>query len=50
MLKRLDENLTALHEISKVEYCPTLEMTVKEYLFLEAMNNAGKVKELQPSK
>lgn len=50
MLKNLDENLSSLHALSKVQYCPTLEMTVREYLFVEAMNNADKVKELEPSK
>lgn len=50
MIKKLSENLSLLHKLSKAEYCPTVEMTVKEYLFLEAMNNSKKVKKLEPSK
>ncbi|PDY47470.1 hypothetical protein [Bacillus pseudomycoides] len=50
MIKKLNKNLSLLHKLSKTEYCPTIEMTVKEYAFLEAMNDSKKVKELQPSK
>ena len=50
MVKKLSENLSLLHKLSKTEYCPTVEMTVKEYAFLEAMNDSKKVKELQRSK
>lgn len=50
MVKQLSKNLSLLHELSKTEYCPTVEMTVKEYAFLEAMNDSKKVKELQRSK
>ncbi|MGQ4286599.1 hypothetical protein ACS4JF_18795 [Bacillus thuringiensis] len=50
MVKQLSKNLSLLHELSKIEYCPTVEMTVKEYAFLDAMNDSKKIKELQPSK
>ncbi|WP_144509038.1 hypothetical protein [Bacillus mycoides] len=50
MIKKLSKNLSLFHELSKVEYCPTVEMTVKEYTFLEAMNDSKKVKELRRSK
>ncbi len=50
MVKQLSENLSLLHKLSKTEYCPTVEMTVKEYAFLEAMNDSKKVQELQRSK
>ncbi|MBJ8055050.1 hypothetical protein JDS87_24665 [Bacillus cereus] len=50
MVKQLSTNLSLLHKLSKTEYCPTVEMTVKEYAFLEAMNDSKKVKELQRSK
>ncbi|PGV86875.1 hypothetical protein [Bacillus thuringiensis] len=50
MIKKLRKNLSLFHELSKVEYCPTVELTVKEYVFLEAMNRSKKGEELQPSK
>lgn len=50
MVKQLSKNLSLLHKLSKTEYCPTVEMTVKEYAFLEAMNDSKKGKELQRSK
>ncbi len=50
MIQQLHQNLSLFHELSKVEYCPTVELTVKEYVFLEAMNRSQKGKELQPSK
>ncbi|MDO8158520.1 hypothetical protein FKQ51_14350 [Bacillus toyonensis] len=50
MIQKLQKNLSLFHELSKVEYCPTVELTVKEYVFLEAMNRSQKGKELQPSK
>lgn len=50
MIKKLSNNLVLLHKLSKTEYCPTVEMTIKEYAFLEAMNDSKKIKELQPSK
>ncbi|PHG03391.1 hypothetical protein COI63_23560 [Bacillus toyonensis] len=50
MIQKLQKNLSLLHKLSKTEYCPTVEMTVKEYAFLEAMNDSKKVKELQQSK
>lgn len=50
MVKQLSKNLSLLHKLSKTEYCPTVEMTVKEYAFLESMNDSKKVKELQRSK
>ncbi|MBJ8042974.1 hypothetical protein OCF65_11855 [Bacillus toyonensis] len=50
MIQKLQKNLSLFHELSKVEYCPTVELTVKEYLFLEAMNRSKKGEELQPSK
>lgn len=50
MIQKLHKNLSLFHEISKAEYCPTVELTVKEFLFLEAMNRSPKGKELQPSK
>ncbi|MED1304772.1 hypothetical protein BK704_10730 [[Bacillus thuringiensis] serovar konkukian] len=50
MVKQLSKNLSLLHKLSKTEYCPTVEMTVKEYAFLEAMNDSKKIRELQPSK
>ncbi|PGN46123.1 hypothetical protein CN962_21090 [Bacillus cereus] len=49
MIQKLQKNLSLFHELSKVEYCPTVELTVKEYLFLEAMNRSKKGEELQPS-
>ncbi|WP_281259853.1 hypothetical protein [Bacillus fungorum] len=33
-----------------LEYCPTVELTVKESVFLEAMNRSKTGEELQPSK
>ncbi|MBJ7961448.1 hypothetical protein JDS77_27930 [Bacillus cereus group sp. N28] len=50
MIQKLQENISLFHKLSKVEYCPTVELTVKEYLFLEAMNRSKKGEELQPSK
>ncbi len=50
MIQKLHKNLSLFHELSKVEYCPTVELTVKEYVFLEAMNCSKKGEELQPSK
>ncbi|WP_242312063.1 hypothetical protein [Bacillus cereus group sp. BfR-BA-01331] len=50
MIQKLHDNLSLFHKLSKVEYCPTVELTVKEYLFLEAMNRSKKGEELQPSK
>lgn len=50
MIQKLHKNLSLFHELSKVEYCPTVELTVKEYVFLEAMNRSKKGEELQPSK
>ncbi|KIQ78886.1 hypothetical protein RW25_22730 [Bacillus sp. L_1B0_8] len=50
MIQRLQKNLSLFHELSKAEYCPTVELTVKEYVFLDAMNSSKKGKELQPSK
>ncbi|MED3088246.1 hypothetical protein [Bacillus toyonensis] len=50
MIKKLRKNLSLFHELSKVEYCPTVELTVKEYVFLEAMNHSKKGEELQPTK
>ncbi|QHV47641.1 hypothetical protein C1N66_32135 (plasmid) [Bacillus cereus] len=50
MIQKLNKNLSLFHDLSKVEYCPTLELTVKEYVFLEAMNRSKKGEELQPSK
>ncbi|HDR6245967.1 TPA: hypothetical protein QCU24_003750 [Bacillus cereus] len=50
MIQKLQKNLSLFHELSKIEYCPTVELTVKEYLFLEAMNRSKKGEELQPSK
>lgn len=50
MIQKLNKNLSLFHELSKVEYCPTVELTVKEYVFLEAMNRSKKGEELQPSK
>lgn len=50
MIQKLHKNLSLFHELSKVEYCPTVELTVKEYVFLEAMNRSEKGEELQPSK
>ncbi|AZJ24786.1 hypothetical protein CT694_35805 (plasmid) [Bacillus wiedmannii bv. thuringiensis] len=50
MIQKLNKNLSLFHELSKVEYCPTVELTVKEYVFLEAMNRFKKGEELQPSK
>ena len=50
MIQKLQKNLSLFHELSKVEYCPTVELTVKEYVFLEAMNRSKKGEELQPSK
>lgn len=50
MIQKLHKNLSLVHELSKVEYCPTVELTVKEYVFLEAMNSSKKGEELQPSK
>ncbi|HDV8363765.1 TPA: hypothetical protein RKT18_004901 [Bacillus cereus] len=47
MIQKLQKNLSLFHELSKVEYCPTVELTVKEYLFLEAMNRSKKGEELQ---
>ncbi|PEE38113.1 hypothetical protein CN271_32425 [Bacillus cereus] len=49
MIQKLQKNLSLFHELSKVEYCPTVELTVKEYVFLEAMNRSQKGEELQPS-
>ncbi|PRT04335.1 hypothetical protein C6352_26930 [Bacillus thuringiensis] len=49
MIQKLHKNLSLFHELSKVEYCPTVELTVKEYVFLEAMNRSEKGEELQPS-
>ncbi|OUB64374.1 hypothetical protein [Bacillus thuringiensis] len=49
MIQKLHKNLSLFHELSKVEYCPTVELTVKEYVFLEAMNSSKKGEELQPS-
>ncbi len=50
MIQKLHKNLSLFHELSKVEYCPTVELTVKEYVFLEAMNRSETGEELQPSK
>ncbi|HDX9494843.1 TPA: hypothetical protein ROX80_005727 [Bacillus thuringiensis] len=50
MIQKLQKNLSLFHELSKVEYCPTVELTVKEYVFLEAMNRSQKGEELQPTK
>ncbi|MBU4642464.1 hypothetical protein [Bacillus toyonensis] len=50
MIQKLQKNLSLFHELSKVEYCPTVELAVKEYLFLEAMNRSKKGEELQPTK
>ncbi|MGX5519308.1 hypothetical protein [Bacillus cereus] len=50
LIQKLHQNLSLFHELSKVEYCPTVELTVKEYVFLEAMNLSEKGEELQPSK
>ncbi|KAB2355900.1 hypothetical protein [Bacillus toyonensis] len=50
MIQKLQKNLSLFHELSKIEYCPTVELTVKEYVFLEAMNRSKKGEELQPSK
>ncbi|MCH5477026.1 hypothetical protein L4A40_28570 [Bacillus cereus] len=50
MIQKLYKNLSLFHELSKVEYCPTVELTVKEYVFLEAMNRSKKGEELQPLK
>ncbi|MEK5017411.1 hypothetical protein MHB57_28945 [Bacillus sp. FSL L8-0315] len=50
MIQKLNKNLALFHELSKIEYCPTVELTVKEYVFLEAMNRSKKGEELQPSK
>ncbi|MED3197999.1 hypothetical protein [Bacillus toyonensis] len=50
MIQKLQKNLSLFHELSKIEYCPTVELTVKEYVFLEAMNRSQKGEELQPSK
>ncbi|MBG9608828.1 MULTISPECIES: hypothetical protein [Bacillus cereus group] len=50
MIEKLNKNLSLFHELSKIEYCPTVELTVKEYVFLEAMNRSKKGEELQPSK
>ncbi|PRS98677.1 hypothetical protein C6352_30850 [Bacillus thuringiensis] len=50
MIQKLQKNLSLFHELSKVEYCPTVELTVKEYVFLEAMNRSKKGEELQPTK
>ncbi|PHE31212.1 hypothetical protein [Bacillus toyonensis] len=49
MIQKIQKNLSLFHELSKVEYCPTVELTVKEYVFLEAMNRSQKGEELQPS-
>ncbi|PEM45378.1 hypothetical protein COF80_20175 [Bacillus toyonensis] len=49
MIQKLQKNLSLFHELSKVEYCPTVELIVKEYLFLEAMNRSKKGEELQSS-
>ncbi|MGY1465774.1 hypothetical protein ACW4EZ_31615 (plasmid) [Bacillus toyonensis] len=49
MIQKLQKNLSLFHELSKVEYCPTVELTVKEYVFLEAMNRSQKGEKLQPS-
>ncbi|MED1406000.1 hypothetical protein P4U07_25000 [Bacillus mycoides] len=48
-IQKLHKNLSLFHELSKIEYCPTVELTVKEYVFLEAMNRSEKGEELQPS-
>ncbi len=50
MVQKLQKNLSLFHELSKIEYCPTVELTVKEYVFLEAMNRSKKGEELQPTK
>ncbi len=50
MIQKLHKNLSLFHELSKVEYCPTVELTVKEYVFLEAMNRSKNGEELQPTK
>ncbi|MDG1634192.1 MULTISPECIES: hypothetical protein [Bacillus] len=50
MIQKLQKNISLFHELSKVEYCPTVELTVKEYAFLEAMNRSKKGEELQPLK
>jgi len=50
LIQKLLKNLSLFHELSKVEYCPTVELTVKEYVFLEAMNRSKKGEELQPLK
>lgn len=50
MIQKLHKNLSLFHELSKIEYCPTVELTVKEYVFLEAMNPSKKGEELQRSK
>lgn len=50
MIKKLSENLSLLHKLSKTEYCPTVEVTVKEYLFLKAMHGSKKEEGLQTSK
>ncbi|WP_305928059.1 hypothetical protein [Bacillus mycoides] len=49
MIQKLQKSLSLFHELSKIEYCPTVELTVKEYVFLEAMNRSEKGEELQPS-
>ncbi|MBJ8030714.1 hypothetical protein [Bacillus cereus group sp. N21] len=50
MIDKLNKNLSLLHKLSKIEYCPTVEIAVKEYLFLEVMKGSKNEKELQPSK
>ncbi|GIX59978.1 hypothetical protein BPADB04_50080 [Bacillus paranthracis] len=50
MIQKLQKNISLFHELSKVEYCPTVELTVKEYAFLEAMNRSKKGEEFQPLK
>ncbi len=50
MIQKLHEYLSLFHKLSKVEYCPTVELTVKEYLLLEVMNRSKKGEGLQPSK
>ncbi|EJR91126.1 hypothetical protein IKE_05726 [Bacillus cereus VD196] len=50
MIQKLQKNLSLFHKLSKVEYCSTVKLTVKEYVFLEAMNRSKKGEKLQPSK
>ncbi|MEI4617348.1 hypothetical protein, partial [Bacillus cereus] len=42
MIRKLEKNMSLFHKLAKTAYCPTLEMTVQEFKFLQTMGVSSK--------